>query len=335
MKVPRQASRASGRTAMYADVSVFDAPPPDDRDAPMSFSMEGYPGQPPAPLIARYQAPRWNSVQALNKFQEEVAGPLRGGDPGVRLIEPPAPTPQARPARPPPRRRGAGQTRPPGRLLAVPLHHIYGSEELSMLSPPVAGRGPGALPRPGTARRGAPRRAPRAGRWPWRCTAPASRASACRCASTTSLPEGARRPAGRPAGPALPRPAGRARDRRRGRPCLTPCAARSTLPRAAPLVARRRAHGALRPRDRAGRAGRRALHRRRPHLVRAPPAGLLPGPPGAQPRGSRRPAAAARRHGQDVHQRGLGPALRRPRAVRRSRRRSSSSRCCWRSSSCR
>ncbi|HUK78692.1 MAG TPA: NADH-quinone oxidoreductase subunit G, partial [Thermoleophilia bacterium] len=28
------------------------------------------------------------------------------------------------------------------RLLAVPLHHIYGSEELSMLSPPIAGRAP-------------------------------------------------------------------------------------------------------------------------------------------------------------------------------------------------
>ena len=30
----------------------------------------------------------------------------------------------------------------PGRLLAVARHHIYGSEELSMLSPPVAGRAP-------------------------------------------------------------------------------------------------------------------------------------------------------------------------------------------------
>ena len=137
MRVPRQPFRYSGRTAMHADVSVFDPAPPDDRDAPMSFSMEGYPEHPPAPLIARYQAPRWNSVQALNKFQEEVAGPLRGGDPGVRLIEPPA-------APEPP-----GATAPPAafrpaarRLLAVPLHHIYGSEELSMLSPPVAGRAP-------------------------------------------------------------------------------------------------------------------------------------------------------------------------------------------------
>ena len=90
MKVPRQPFRYSGRTAMHADVSVFDPAPPDDRDSPMSFSMEGLRTQPPAPLLARYQAPRWNSVQALNKFQEEIAGPLRGGDAGVRLIEPPA-----------------------------------------------------------------------------------------------------------------------------------------------------------------------------------------------------------------------------------------------------
>ena len=52
--------------------------------------MEGYQGQPPAPLIPRFWAPGWNSVQALNKFQEEVGGPLRGGDPGRRLIEPAA-----------------------------------------------------------------------------------------------------------------------------------------------------------------------------------------------------------------------------------------------------
>jgi NADH-quinone oxidoreductase subunit G len=138
MRIPRQATRYSGRTAMHADVSVFEPTPPDDHDAPLSFSMEGYRHEPPGPLVTRYHAPRWNSVQALNKFQQEVGGPLRGGDPGVRLIEPPddAVSSSPRPAPPPPFQ----QT--PGRLLAVPLHHIYGSEELSMLSPPVAGRAP-------------------------------------------------------------------------------------------------------------------------------------------------------------------------------------------------
>ena len=50
--------------------------PPHDPDAPLSFSMEGFHGPPPAALIPRYWAPGWNSVQALNKFQEEVGGPL-------------------------------------------------------------------------------------------------------------------------------------------------------------------------------------------------------------------------------------------------------------------
>ena len=108
-KVPRQPTRYSGRTAMHSDVSVFDPAPSDDRDSPMSFSMEGYRGQPPSPLIARYHAPRWNSVQALNKFQEEVGGPLRGGDPGVRLVEPAVVSGRRRP--PSHRRRPSG--RPP------------------------------------------------------------------------------------------------------------------------------------------------------------------------------------------------------------------------------
>jgi NADH-quinone oxidoreductase subunit G len=156
MKIPRQATRVSGRTAVHADVSVFDAPPPADRDAPMSFSMEGYRGPTPSSLIARYHAPRWNSVQALNKFQEEIAGPLRGGDPGVRLIEPPstgaASAPPATAGAAPLAAVDAGAAAAPaappafvpapGRLLAVARHHIYGSEELSMLSPPVAGRAP-------------------------------------------------------------------------------------------------------------------------------------------------------------------------------------------------
>jgi NADH-quinone oxidoreductase subunit G len=85
-KVPRQPHRYSGRTGMLANVSLHEPKLPDDPDTPLSFSMEGYEGQPPAPLISRYWSPGWNSVQALNKFQQEVGGPLRGGDAGVRLI---------------------------------------------------------------------------------------------------------------------------------------------------------------------------------------------------------------------------------------------------------
>ncbi len=87
-KVPRQPHRYSGRTAMLANVSLHEPEPPKDLDSPLSFSMEGYQDEPPAPLIPRYWSPGWNSVQALNKFQQEVGGALKGGDPGRRLIEP-------------------------------------------------------------------------------------------------------------------------------------------------------------------------------------------------------------------------------------------------------
>ncbi len=84
-KVPRQPHRYSGRTAMLANVSLHEPKPTEDMDSPLSFSMEGYQDEPPAPLIPRYWSSGWNSVQALNKFQQEVGGPLKGGDPGRRL----------------------------------------------------------------------------------------------------------------------------------------------------------------------------------------------------------------------------------------------------------
>lgn len=138
-KVPRQPHRYSGRTAMHADISVHEPKPPDDPDTPLHFSMEGYKGQPPPSLIARYWAPGWNSVQALNKFQDEVGGPLIGGSPGRRLIEP---SPEEKAANnqdiPKP------FTPRTDEYLALPLYHIFGSEPLSRLSPPVVERVPEA-----------------------------------------------------------------------------------------------------------------------------------------------------------------------------------------------
>ncbi len=132
-KIPRQPHRYSGRTAMTANVDVHEPQPPSDSDSPLAFSMEGYDGQPPPALIARYWAPYWNSVQALNKFQEEVGGPLRGGDPGRRLIEPSAKNPTTYFSDAPP-----VFTPRENEWLIVPLYHIFGSEELSALSRGVA-----------------------------------------------------------------------------------------------------------------------------------------------------------------------------------------------------
>ncbi len=132
-KIARQPQRYSGRTAMHADVQVAEPTTPPDPDSPLAYSMEGYQGQPPSSLVPRYWAPGWNSVQALNKFQEEVGGPLRGGDPGQRLIEP-----AEGPPRPYFHDIPEGFTPRDGMWLVAPLHHVFGSEELSSLSPGIA-----------------------------------------------------------------------------------------------------------------------------------------------------------------------------------------------------
>ena len=132
-KIARQPHRSTGRTAMVANITVHEPKPPDDPDSPLAFSMEGYQGVPPSSLITRLWAPGWNSVQALNKFQSEVGGPLRGGDPGNRLIEP-AQTDKGSyfHEMPSPPKLGTEE------WLVVPIHHIFGSEELSIFSAPIA-----------------------------------------------------------------------------------------------------------------------------------------------------------------------------------------------------
>ena len=138
-RIPRQSYRFSGRTAMLADVSVHEPKPPGDPDSPMAFSMEGAHGQPPAALIPRFWAPGWNSVQALNKFQDEVGGPLREDDAGSRLIDPADPPKGGYCDKvPPPAESTSGQ------WILTAMHHIFGSEELSQIATAVAER----VPRP-------------------------------------------------------------------------------------------------------------------------------------------------------------------------------------------
>ncbi len=132
-RVPRQSHRFSGRTAIKAHLAVRESRPPDDPDSPLAFSMEGDPGPPPTPLITRYWSPGWNSVQSLNRFQEEIGGPLRGGDPGVRLIEPGANGEHEYFGDPP-----DAFTPRSGEWLLVPLYHLFGSEPLSLETPGVA-----------------------------------------------------------------------------------------------------------------------------------------------------------------------------------------------------
>jgi NADH-quinone oxidoreductase subunit G len=118
---------------MHANINVSEPKPPDDPDSPLSFSMEGYPDQPPSALIPFFWSPGWNSIQATNFYQKEVAGPLRGGDPGARLIEPDASPPNGYFTRVP-----TAFAPRDGEWLVVPAYHIFGSEEQSLHSPAVA-----------------------------------------------------------------------------------------------------------------------------------------------------------------------------------------------------
>ncbi|UCZ84587.1 NADH-quinone oxidoreductase subunit NuoG [Pseudomonas sp. L5B5] len=139
MKLAREPLRYSGRTAMRANQSVHEPRTPQDPDTAFAYSMEGYSGSAePRSQVPFAWSPGWNSPQAWNKFQDEVGGHLRAGDPGTRLIESQgdrlswfASVPRAfSPAQ--------------GTWQAVPFYHLFGSEENSSKAAPVQERIPAA-----------------------------------------------------------------------------------------------------------------------------------------------------------------------------------------------
>ena len=139
LKLAREPLRYSGRTSMRANISVHEPRIPQDNDTAFSFSMEGYSGSAePRQQVPFAWSPGWNSPQAWNKFQDEVGGHLRAGDPGTRLIESRgdhlgwfASVPRAfSPAQ--------------GTWQVVPFYHLFGSEENSSKAAPVQERIPAA-----------------------------------------------------------------------------------------------------------------------------------------------------------------------------------------------
>jgi len=129
-RIAREPRRYSGRTAMRSNQNVHEVRQPQDQDSAMSFSMEGVSGPTNnTQLIPFAWAPGWNSPQAWNKFQSEVGGSLRAGDPGVRLLEASTSAeyfstiPNA----------GSG-------LQSAPLYHLFGSDEMSSRSEVFATR---------------------------------------------------------------------------------------------------------------------------------------------------------------------------------------------------
>ncbi len=135
-RVPREPHRYSGRTAMLANVAVSEPKPAEDPDSGMSYTMEGTRALPPSTMIPFYWSPGWNSVQSVNKYQEEVGAALRGGDPGIRLFE--ASGKQLSFYNDVPEKFKSGDNK----LWIVPIHHIFGSEELSANSASVSKRVP-------------------------------------------------------------------------------------------------------------------------------------------------------------------------------------------------
>lgn len=85
-KIRRQTPRFTGRTAITANINVSEPKPPVDTDSPMVFSMEGTSQDPPSLFVPYYWTPGWNSVQSMNFYLDEPNGHLKGGDPGIRLI---------------------------------------------------------------------------------------------------------------------------------------------------------------------------------------------------------------------------------------------------------
>ena len=139
LKLAREPLRYSGRTSMRANISVHEPRTSQDNDTAFAFSMEGYSGSAePRQQVPFAWSPGWNSPQAWNKFQDEVGGSLRAGDPGQRLIEPQGDRlawfatipPAFAPAR--------------GTWQAVPFYHLFGSEESSSRAAPVQARIPAA-----------------------------------------------------------------------------------------------------------------------------------------------------------------------------------------------
>ncbi|MGM0576877.1 MAG: NADH-quinone oxidoreductase subunit NuoG [Myxococcota bacterium] len=131
---PRMLHRYSGRTAQHAHRTIREPRPVADPNDPLVYTMEGWEGpRPPGRLVNEFWAPGWNSIQALNRFQEEVAGPLIGGEPGIRLLE------SAEGEAPKPEPPEAFRRRDDA-FRVVPLWHTFGSDPLSVLSPGVAER---------------------------------------------------------------------------------------------------------------------------------------------------------------------------------------------------
>ena len=136
-RIPRQPHRYSGRTAMRADVSVHEPKATVDDETPFAYSMEGQNvGDQPGAVVPYVWAPGWNSNQSVFKFQQEVGGPLAGGDPGVRLLD----ADTAPPAAAQPTASSELEPLAAGQFHVARVSDVFGSDELAAVSAPIVER---------------------------------------------------------------------------------------------------------------------------------------------------------------------------------------------------
>jgi NADH-quinone oxidoreductase subunit G len=99
-------------------------------------------------IIPFVWSPGWNSAQAINKFQAEIAGPLRDGDPGIRLFDVLRSSESLQQDWIEDNTLEHFTERPDAFMpkedewLALPLYHIFGSEELTAQGSAIASRIP-------------------------------------------------------------------------------------------------------------------------------------------------------------------------------------------------
>lgn len=130
-KLAREPHRYSGRTSMLANKNVHEPRAPQDKDTAFTYSMEGYAGtSAERQQISFAWAPGWNSPQAWNKFQSEVGGSLRAGDPGIRLL---TNKNELLPWY-------TAQTDNKEGYCIVPLYHLFGSDEMTAKAEPIKER---------------------------------------------------------------------------------------------------------------------------------------------------------------------------------------------------
>lgn len=136
-KIPMAPHRYSGRTAMLANIAVSEPKPVTDDESIFSTTMEGERQLPPSPLTPFYWWPGWNSVQALNHYQRETGGLLKGEAGGIKLLA-------IRKEEISKEQTTTNETRQDDKeeLWIYPRYHLYGSEELSVYTKGIEEQSP-------------------------------------------------------------------------------------------------------------------------------------------------------------------------------------------------